>query len=213
MPTSLGQVNYGGFAAFGGSSPSGPFGPDCNNLIWNYSVLDGPSGFGSYVMSHVGVLTAAPTFYGPLSPGRGMLTFNPSDNKLYFIGNSDETSELFEIVESDFSCQGAGDICAALQALPIGSTAVMGTTVVLSNDCKFHALPHIDTIQGPQGLEGPPGENGAPGPAGVPGPPGPPGGIGPQGPSGPTGTQGPPGPRGLTGPPCQCCENCTSSMP
>jgi hypothetical protein len=107
----------------------------------------------------------------------------------------------------------ASDICAALEALPTGSDASYGSTVLLGNDCEFHRLPPIDTIQGPQGPAGPPGTNGVPGPAGVPGPQGTPGGVGPQGNSGPTGQQGPPGPRGLTGPPCDCCDDCTSSMP
>lgn len=107
----------------------------------------------------------------------------------------------------------AADLCAYFETLEIGSQAVYGTTVVFGNDCKFHQLAPIDTIQGPQGLQGPPGANGEPGPMGPPGAQGPSGGIGAQGPPGPTGNQGPPGPRGLTGPPCECCENCTSSMP
>lgn len=65
----------------------------------------------------------------------------------------------------------------------------------------------------PAGQPGPPGSTGTTGPPGVTGPTGSSGAIGSQGPPGPTGPQGPPGPRGLTGPPCQCCENCTSSMP
>jgi hypothetical protein len=110
-------------------------------------------------------------------------------------------------------CNGAADICDAISALPTGSDAAFGSTVLLGNDCQFHRLPEVDTIQGPIGPQGPPGANGPPGSQGVPGPVGPAGTIGPQGPSGPTGQQGPPGPRGLTGPPCECCENCTSSMP
>lgn len=94
-----------------------------------------------------------------------------------------------------------------------GAQAEFGVTALLGNDCQFHILPTVDTIQGPQGIQGPPGANGEPGPKGDPGVQGPPGAIGSQGPPGPTGSQGPPGARGLTGPPCECCENCTSSMP
>ena len=203
MTTSLGQVNYGGYESFGGSSPSGPFGPDCSGLTWNYSVMDGPGGFGSYVMSHNGNLTTAPTFYGPLSTGRGMLTYNPIDKKLYFIGNNEVGSEYFEITEADFASCGA-ELCAQLQALSVGQPAEYGVNYVLGPDCEFHQLPPIDTIQGEPGPIGPRGEPGLQGQAGS---------VGPAGPGGPTGPQGDPGPRGLTGPACQCCENCTASLP
>lgn len=105
------------------------------------------------------------------------------------------------------------DLCEFFAGLPVGSPGVFGQSLFFSNDCQFHQLPTVDTIEGPQGLQGPPGANGPPGPMGVPGPQGPPGTQGPQGNSGPTGQQGPPGPRGLTGPPCECCEGCAGAMP
>jgi hypothetical protein len=107
----------------------------------------------------------------------------------------------------------ASDLCEFFESRPVIGSGEFGVTALFGNDCNFYTLPNVDTIQGPPGPAGPPGQNGPPGPRGEPGPQGTPGQIGPQGPSGPTGEHGPPGPRGLTGPPCECCENCTSSMP
>ena len=216
MATDQGQVNIGIGDTFGGSSPSPPFGPDCNGITWLYFfVLNGASGTGSYVYGWPGSPTAGPPSFtlGPLSTGRGMLGLNPVTKVLEYVGgNGNANHHLWNITEADFTSCGA-ELCAQIQQLAIGASAVYGSTLVLSNDCKFHALPPIDTIQGPQGLQGPPGANGLQGVAGVQGPPGVGGDIGPQGIQGPTGQQGSPGPRGLTGPPCECCENCTSSMP
>lgn len=108
---------------------------------------------------------------------------------------------------------GIGGLCDALAALPVGAPAEYGASVVLGQDCQFHQLQPIDTIVGPPGPTGSPGATGPQGTQGVPGPQGSPGSAGPPGPGGPTGAQGQPGPRGLTGPACQCCENCTASMP
>jgi hypothetical protein len=218
VPNSLGTVNTGGFTNFGGASPSIVLGPDCAGVSWFYSTGLGGGGFGAYVFGWNGdPYSSAPSFvFGPLTNGRGQLDVNPSDNKLYFVGvdaNGSDQWKAFLISEADFSCGPGGNLCEQLQALETGSDAAFGASYVLGNDCKFHRLPNVDTIVGPQGLQGPPGENGTPGPRGEPGPPGQPGSIGPQGNSGPTGAQGPPGPRGLTGPACQCCENCTSSQP
>lgn len=216
MPVDTGQINYGGGQSFGGSSPSPMFGPDCNGRTWGYSfMLNPPGGSGPYVFAWSGSPTAGPPVQviGPLGTGRGMLGLNPSTNVLTYVssnGNGDH--HQWFITEADFtSCDAA--LCAKIQALVIGAPAVYGTTLVLSNDCQFHQLQPIDTIQGPQGLQGPPGANGPQGVVGVPGPQGSPGATGPAGPGGPTGSQGQPGPRGLTGPACQCCENCTASMP
>jgi len=104
------------------------------------------------------------------------------------------------------------DLCDQLQALGLGEDINTPGTQVLGLDCKFHAL-NISGPAGADGATGTPGANGPPGPIGPPGIQGQPGSTGSQGISGPTGQQGPPGPRGLTGPPCECCENCTSSMP
>ena len=208
MPTSLGQPNTGGFASFGGSSPSIPFGPDCGGNTFLYAVLDGPGGFGSYVMQYSGAITGAPTLLGPLTPGRGNLNFNPVDKKLYFVGTDDEALEAFEVDEADFaSCNAA--LCAELQALEIGIPITAAGAMVLGNDCKYHAL-QVTGEDGPAGAEGAPGP---PGPQGIPGIAGVAGSIGPQWLQGPTGVPGPNGPRGLTGPACECCENCTGHMP
>ncbi len=111
----------------------------------------------------------------------------------------------------DAAC-GTNDLCEQLQALGNGLDIDLPGALVLGNDCKFHAL-NVTGAMGETGASGSPGADGPPGPRGEPGPIGQSGSIGSQGISGPTGQQGNPGPRGLTGPPCQCCENCTSSMP
>ena len=215
MATDNGQINYGGIGdSFGGSSPSGMFGPDCNGIIWGYSFIVNSPSNGAYVFGWSGSPTGgAPTqTLGALSSGRGMLQLNPITKVLEFVGaNGNGDHHLWTITEADFTSCNA-ELCAQLQALAVGSPITAPGTLVLSNDCKFHAL-EISGPAGADGAPGTPGANGEPGPSGVPGPQGDAGSIGPQGVSGPTGSQGPPGPRGLTGPPCECCENCTSSMP
>lgn len=131
---------------------------------------------------------------------------NPSDS-----GSLNRVKYI--ILDLNFGPCVGFNICEALQELPDGENAVFGQTRVLSAECTWRMLSAVDTIVGPPGPAGPPGQNGPTGPMGVPGPKGDPGSIGPVGPRGPTGALGPPGPRGETGPPCDCCEDCTSSMP
>lgn len=209
MATYLGNTNLnmpnfdGNFEAFGGVQPSGPFGPDCQGRTF-LSVLGCQSGncddtFGQYVLIYTnGVPDVG---LGPFTDGRGLLTFNPADQKLYlasFDSDGGYTGQpglnQWRIDEADFtSC--APELCAQLAQLPTGAPANNGQ-LLLGADCQFHALA-IEVTQGEQG---------------PPGPQGPPGSIGPQGLQGPTGV-GTPGPRGLPGRDCVCCENCASSMP
>lgn len=217
MPTNLGNLTPPpGLQFFGGTQPEGPFGPDCNGKYWFQQFMLGDDG-GAYVLGYTSLIGSGPSnVFGPLSDGRGTITYNPVDKKLYFIGANDnagpgDTMVMYVINEADFTSCDA-DLCNRLQQLAIGADAVEGT-VLLGNDCKFHRLTGTIGETGPAGAQGNSGANGPQGPRGEPGPIGAAGSIGPQGPGGPTGAQGNPGPRGLTGPACNCCDNCTSSMP
>lgn len=216
MPVNLGTINTGSiYSNITQVSALTP--PDCSGTQWGMIVgqITGPGDFGSYVLGWIGdPFSTIPDFnFGPLTDGpTGQLFLDTLRHTLYFSGSTTTNDwKEFEITEADFlSCYS---ICNELATLPSGSSVVYGSTVVLGSDCQFHQLPSIETIQGPRGSTGASGANGLQGIPGPPGPQGSPGGIGPTGLQGPTGNQGPPGPRGLTGPPCQCCENCTSSMP
>lgn len=219
MPTGFGNISPPpGHNWFGGTEPSGPFGPDCNGVTWYSNFALGPND-GSYVVGFSGSITGGPPSqsYGPLTSGRGTLTFNPITRNLIFTGANDspgpgDTMAAFIVNEANFkTCDP--ELCEKIKTLAIGAPAVYGSTLVLSNDCQYHLLPPIDTIVGPTGEPGSDGPTGPQGLIGPSGPPGAPGTTGPAGPGGPTGSQGNPGPRGLTGPACQCCENCTASMP
>ena len=219
MPSSMGNLGTPpGVNWFGGTQPEGPFGPDCNGVTWfqNFA-LGNNNTTGPYIVGFTGPITGPPAFsFGPLTDGRGTLTYNPVDKKLYFIGANDsggpgDTLEVFEVTEADFTSCNA-ELCAQLQALGVGAPITTPGSMVLGQDCQFHAL----NVTGPAGGDGAQGSEGIPGPVGpqgIPGIPGQAGSIGPQGLQGPTGVPGPQGPRGLTGPACECCENCTSSMP
>lgn len=212
-------VNFGGFDPFGGAEPSGPYGPDCNGKTWigvqgRHSA--GPDDFGYWVFSWTGnVESATPVDEILIDSSRGTLTLNPSTNQLVgmaFDGGGVGSNLTYRpITEANFDC--GQELCSQLAGIPVGAPAEYGSSVVLGQDCQFHMLQPIDTIEGPPGPQGPSGANGPQGTQGVPGPQGSPGSTGPAGPGGPTGSQGQPGPRGLTGPACQCCENCTASMP
>lgn len=221
MSTFIGTANLGpGFSQISNDPPSIPYGPDCNGKIWMYVMRTEGGGIsGSYVFNWTGSITSLPNSHiGPLTGGAATLSINPLDNRMYLCGNNGAGEyDCFLIDEADFySCAStpSSNLCDQLQALDLGADASYGSTYVLSNDCKFHKLPTIPSGgNGGIGPEGPPGENGEQGPIGPQGPAGGKGDIGPQGLPGPIGPQGIPGPRGLTGPPCECCENCTSSMP
>lgn len=233
MPTYLGNTCLnapnldGNFDPFGGAEPSGPFGPDCNGRTF-MSALGCQSGdcdntFGQYVFlwdnGGAGVSGCPTLGFGPFTAGRGMLTFNPADKRLYLAAFDDadgptgqEGLNRWLIDEFDIlSCGLDINLCAILSSLPVGPDASQDS-LLLGNDCAFHRLA-IETIVGPEGPTGPQGPDGVQGPRGETGPRGEPGTIGSQGPQGPTGPQGEPGPRGLTGPPCECCQNCTSYLP
>lgn len=225
MANLIGNVNFGGnFDSFGGASPGGPFGPDCNNNSFLYAVGEmnpGPGGvFGTYIFVYSGTIAGGnppSSIIGPLGSARGMMFFNPSDQRLYISAYNGDAGmgpiglNTYLVDEADFS-SCAPELCAQLSALPITSDIVYGTSIVLGNDCTFHRLPSIDTVVGPEGPAGPIGPPGSQGPTGPAGPQGSPGTTGSQGVGGPTGPSGPPGPRGLTGPPCECC-NCVNSDP
>lgn len=175
-----------------------------------------PDFYNVWTIPKGGIATFRETISGGKASGLQPIVYN--DGSVFYAitrspnpGDPGSANQL-EYITAGFSLEPC-DICAQILAGGMGAQAEFGTTALLGNDCKFHILPNIDTIQGEQGIQGPPGANGEPGPMGPPGVQGPAGSIGSQGPPGPTGSQGPPGPRGLTGPPCQCCENCTSSMP
>lgn len=209
----------GDFDVFGGVQPAGYFGPDCNGRVFvavtGCQTGDCGGTFGQYVLIYDGITTGCPvTGLGPYTDGRGMLTYNPTDKRLYLISSNGNTGpapgpgmHTWWIDEADFTSCGQ-EICALLASIPRGEDAIYGTTTVLGSDCMYHTLPGIETIVGPEGPQGPEGVPGAQGPTGPAGIQGAPGTTGPQGVPGPTGPQGPTGPRGLTGPPCTCCENC-----
>lgn len=196
--------NTGSFAAFGGADTAGPFGPDCNGQF--FIIMQGrhpgsnPDDFGLWALGWAGDPNAgAPTSEQRIATNRGGAAVG-TDNILRAFGFNGggvgAPSVLVNVAAADFaSCSttSAGSLCTQLAALPIGSDAIMGATLVLGLDCEFHQLPVI--AAGPQGPVGAAGS------------------IGPQGLQGPMGNVGPQGPRGLTGPACECCENCTSSMP
>ncbi len=89
MPVAMGNLAPPpGFAWFGGTEPNGPFGPDCNGVTWfqNFALPTGGGDAGPFVVGYTGAITSSPsTVIGNLTDGRGTLTFNPVDKKLYFL--------------------------------------------------------------------------------------------------------------------------------
>lgn len=116
------------------------------------------------------------------SPTRGMMTYGPTPNKMYYRDN---------VKWQTISTSGAASYSA-------GWGLILTSTIFSADSNLVARKAYVDSLWAaiPAGPIGPTGPTGAVGPTGATGSTG---ATGPQGPTGLTGSTGPTGPTGLTG--------------